>query len=99
MSRVSGKPYFVYVLWSASARRFYIGISENPAKRVEQHNRSQRGWSARYAPWRLVYSEEHGGYSTAKRRELQMKAQKGGDGFWKITGLDPAQFSRSLSRS
>jgi len=30
MSRVSDKPYFVYVLWSKSASRFYIGISESP---------------------------------------------------------------------
>jgi hypothetical protein len=26
MSRVSGKPYYVYVLWSPCARRFYIGL-------------------------------------------------------------------------
>ena len=31
MSRVSGKAYFVYVLWSASGRKFYIGIREDVA--------------------------------------------------------------------
>jgi hypothetical protein len=30
MSRVSGKTYYVYILWSPSERRFYIGISEIP---------------------------------------------------------------------
>jgi hypothetical protein len=30
MSRVSGKAYFVYILWSPRARRFYTGLSENP---------------------------------------------------------------------
>lgn len=29
MSRVSGKPYFVYVLWSPSGQVFYVEISED----------------------------------------------------------------------
>jgi len=87
-----GPPY-VYVLWSSSAARFYIGISEDPRKRVEQHNHSGRGWSARHAPWELVYSERHRDYSMATRREMLLKAQKRGDGFYPITGFDPARFS------
>ena len=59
MSRVSGKPYFVYVLWSESRRRFYIGTTEDPQKRLQQHNHSERGWSARYAPWRLIYHQRY----------------------------------------
>jgi hypothetical protein len=35
ISRVSGKPYFLCVLWSASGRRFYIGISEKPPRRLQ----------------------------------------------------------------
>ena len=27
MSRVSGRPYFLYILWSAQGKRFYIGVS------------------------------------------------------------------------
>ena len=95
MSRVSAKAYHVYVLWSPSARRFYIGLSENPQGRLAQHNHSGRGWTARHAPWQLVYSECCKNYSEAKRRELQFKAQKHGAGFWALTGLDPAHFSPS----
>src|SRR5712691_5406519 len=95
MSRVSGKSYYVYVLWSPRAERFYIGISENPQRRLEQHNCAGRGWTARHAPWQLVHSELYDYYSLAKRRELQLKAQKRGDGFWTATGLDPARFSGS----
>jgi putative endonuclease len=93
VSRVSGKPYFVYLLYSEVGHCFYIGISENPQRRLEQHNDAQRGWTARYVPWRLVYSERFKHYSEARRRERQLKAQKRGAGFWKATGLDPAQFS------
>ena len=92
MSRVSGKPYFVYVLWSEGGRRFYVGVSEDPEVRLQQHNHGGRGWTSRYAPWRLVYTEPHRDYQAARKRELQLKAQKRGRGFWTATRLDPAQF-------
>lgn len=94
MSRVSGKPYFTYVLWSSSGQRFYIGISENPSQRLAQHNAGASWWTARYLPWALVYVEEHPDYSTARKRELELKAQKGGLGFFTMTGLDPLRFGR-----
>ena len=93
MSRVSGKAYHVYILWSSRARCFYIGISENPQRRLAQHNNATRGWTARHAPWQLVYSERCENFSLAKGRESQLKAQKRGGGFWTLTGLDPARFS------
>ncbi|MBI3483955.1 MAG: GIY-YIG nuclease family protein, partial [Acidobacteria bacterium] len=37
----------MYVLWSASAFRFYIGISENPQQRLSQHNVGQSFWTSR----------------------------------------------------
>jgi putative endonuclease len=95
MSRVSGKAYYVYVLWSPPARRFYIGLSENPQSRLAQHNQSRRGWTARHAPWQLVYSQRCENCSLARQRELELKAQKHGDGFWTVTGLDPSRFSPS----
>ena len=77
MSRVSGKPYFVYVLWSESGKRFYIGISEDPSHRLVQHNSSDlAGWTKRHRPWELVFTEMHDNYTKARRRELELKAQK-----------------------
>jgi len=95
MSRVSDKSYFVYVLWSVSGRCFYIGTSENPLKRLEQHNSGVYGsWSKRHRPWNLVFTEQHPDYKQARKRELQLKAQKGGAGFFAMTRLDPNQFGR-----
>jgi len=95
MSRVSDKPYFVYVLWSVSGCRFYTGISEDPPHRLEQHNSSNlSSWTTRYRPWRLVLMEQHPNYASARRRELDLKAQKGGTGFFLKTGLDPSRFQR-----
>ena len=93
MSRVSGKPYFVYVLWSAGRGVFYTGVSEDPQKRLYQHNNSGKGWSARYRPWSLVYTQRFENYTEARKRELELKAQKGGRGFLQRTGLRAQPFA------
>ncbi len=59
MSHVTGRPYFVYILWSESAQRFYIGISENPRYCLEQHNQGVSSWTAWYPPWGLVQVERY----------------------------------------
>jgi len=93
MSRVTGKPYFLYVLWSERARRFYIGISDDPRRRLEQHNRgTHRSWTARYRPWVLVHQERYENYHSARRNELLLKRQKGGEKFFLLTGLDARRF-------
>ena len=94
MSRVSGRSFYLYVLWSGSAKRFYIGISIDPQHRLLQHNQSTRGWTARYRPWHLVHQESYLDYASARKREIELKRQKGGDGFFRLTGLDPNQFMR-----
>ncbi|MCL5289356.1 MAG: GIY-YIG nuclease family protein [Acidobacteria bacterium] len=94
MSRVTGKPYFLYVLWSPSAHRFYIGISEDPEQRLIRHNRGLSFWTARYRPWLLVLTERFDDYRSARKRELQLKRQKSGQNFYRMTGLDPQQFAR-----
>ena len=95
MSRVTNKPYYVYVLWSDTGQRFYIGISDSPADRLAQHNNGiQRAWTSRYRPWRIVHSEVFPTYSDARRREIELKSMKGGAGFFSKTGLDPAHFPR-----
>ena len=92
MSRVSGKPYFVYVMWSGIGRCFDVGISEDPKKRLDQHNQIPRGWTARFRPWTLIHTERYENYQSARRREIELKRQKSGRGFFSRTGLNPEQF-------
>lgn len=101
MSRVSGKPYFVCVLWSASARRFYTGITEDPQHRLLRHNEGDSRGTARYRPWVLVFQEQYPDHRSARVRENRLKAKKGGQGFFTLTGRDPSQFRfrASLNRS
>ena len=93
ISRVSGKAYFVYILWSPLGQRFYIGITEDLEQRLRQHNSDATcGWTARYRPWTLVYSEMCSDYTAARRRENELKRQKSGKGLFAKTGLNAASF-------
>jgi putative endonuclease len=98
MSRVIGKPYFAYVLWSASGQRFYMGISEDPTHRLEQHNGGKSTWTARYRPWKLVHLEQFADYRRARMRELEWKRQKGGKGFYKMIGCSFEDLTRAAEQ-
>src|SRR5258708_5977310 len=78
MSRVSGKPYSVYVLWSQSSSLFYIFFFNDTAT-TEIYPLSLHDALpiSRHRPWNLVFTEQHQDYACAKRRENQLKAQIG----------------------
>jgi len=83
---VSDKPYFLYILWSDCAERFYVGINEDVAHRIEQHNAGLSQWTAKFGPWRPVHAERSANYTEARKREIQLKRQKGGNGFYTLIG-------------
>lgn len=73
--------WFVYVLWSESRGRTYVGISTEPERRLAQHN-GERPGGARATrggrPW--VIGACYGPYadrSQASREELRVKALRG----------------------
>ncbi|MFA7310184.1 MAG: GIY-YIG nuclease family protein [Candidatus Paceibacterota bacterium] len=65
--------YFLYVLRSDKAPRHYIGISENPLKRLNQHNGGLTKSTKPYRPWRLVYQLEYASKTEARKREVYLK--------------------------
>ncbi len=75
--------YYVYVLQSENKRR-YIGMTRNLIKRVFCHNNGQSLWSKRYKCWKCVYVKVFDIYTNARKWELHLKRQKGGNGFRKI---------------
>jgi len=87
------KPYYVYILWSDSGHRFYIGVSEDIAARLGQHNAGVSKWTKRYAgTWRPVWHQQCASLGDARKLENWLKRQKGGIGFWQRTGLDRDAF-------
>ena len=67
-------PYFVYIVQCSDAT-LYTGIAVDVAKRINEHNTSDKG--AKYTktrrPVTLVYKEEHPDRSSATKREMEIK--------------------------
>ena len=78
--------YQVYVLRNP-ADRFYIGLSENVAIRLKQHNSGVSQWTRSRGPWTLAWTSEAMSFSDARKLEIWLKRQKGGGGFFRHTGL------------
>ncbi len=68
--------YTVYILYSASVDRFYIGYSSDIDRRLEQHNSNQSEYTKNKGPWQLVYREAYSDKSIAIKRERFLKAQR-----------------------
>ena len=83
---MSSPLYFVYVIQNA-AGRFYVGLTENLAVRVNQHNEGMSVWTRGKGPWKLVWTSSQLSLSAARRLEKRIKCQKGGVGFYRMTGI------------
>jgi putative endonuclease len=80
------EPYQVYVLQNSSGKH-YIGLSEDVAERLVQHNEGVSKWTAKHRPWDLVWQSEAMSLSEARKFENKLKRQGRGSGFYTMTGL------------
>ena len=78
--------YQVYVLQNA-ARRYYIGLTQDVALRLQQHNTGISTWTSSRGPWALVWTSHLLTLTDARKLENLLKRQKGGVGFYQRTGL------------
>ncbi len=68
--------YFLYILKSKSADKFYVGISQNPNRRLEYHNSFEKGFTSRYRPWEIVFIHEFNSKTDASKMEKKIKSWK-----------------------
>jgi predicted GIY-YIG superfamily endonuclease len=81
------KFYQVYVLQNPPGK-LYIGLSEDIKLRLQQHNAGVSNWTKKHpGPWSIVWASQVMSLSEARTLENLLKRQKGGVGFYKITGL------------
>jgi predicted GIY-YIG superfamily endonuclease len=78
--------YRVYVLQNPKGN-FYIGFSEDVAIRIQQHNSGLTPSTRSKGPWKLAWQSDTMALADARRLELDLKRQKGGNGFFQKTGL------------
>ena len=67
----------VYILFSETLNKFYIGHSgESLVGRLRKHLSEHKGFTSKAKDWKIVYSEKFKNKSEAYRRELQIKSWK-----------------------
>jgi putative endonuclease len=72
----NAEPYYLYILKSETADRYYVGISSNPHRRLEYHNSFEKGFTSRYRPWQLVFTKEYPFKTEAHAAETKIKGWK-----------------------
>jgi putative endonuclease len=68
--------YFLYILRSVPSQIYYIGSSDDPKRRLQFHNTIERGFTARYRPWEIVFTKEFSTKTDALRAEKKVKSWK-----------------------
>ena len=68
--------YYVYIIESLQNGRYYIGATDNIARRVKEHNIGKSKSTKPYTPYRLVYKEEFNSLIEARKRENFIKKCK-----------------------
>jgi putative endonuclease len=83
---MTDKEYWVYVLRNPGGT-FYIGLTADLQRRLDQHNEGESKWTAKHRPWELVWQRGPLSLSEARKLENRLKRQRGGRGFLLLTGL------------
>ena len=76
---------FVYCLFSPTTKKTYVGRTSNLEGRLAAHNHSfNKGYTKKYQPWILIYSEEYSTMQEANKRERYLKTGVGRDFICKL---------------
>jgi putative endonuclease len=78
----------VYLIQSIEDKSFYVGISENPIKRLAEHNKGKLKITSKKRPYNLVYYKEYPDYQSARKHEIWLK-KKNRDYKLKLAQLAP----------
>jgi putative endonuclease len=68
--------YSVYILYSESFNRYYVGYTNDLDRRIAEHNRKKGKFTDAGIPWKLVHSELFNTKKEAMAREKFIKNKK-----------------------
>jgi len=84
--------YRVYVIQNRDGK-FYIGLTDDVGRRINQHNAGDSRWTRAKGPWTLVWQSGELSLSEARKLENRLKRQKGGLGLFHLVGVRPSSGS------
>ena len=74
--------FTVYVLYSQSYKKIYIGYTSSLEERLKSHNElATKGWTIKFRPWEIVHKEIFESKVDAMRREKEQNQPKAENGF------------------
>ena len=68
--------YTLYILYSKSIDRYYVGYTNDLERRLSEHNRKKGKFTDSGIPWAIVYTEEFESKKMAMSRESYIKSKK-----------------------
>ena len=71
--------FTVYILFSEKFNKHYTGFTSNISLRLKSHNEFGKDWTARYRPWKLIYTKEFENKGEAMSHEKWLKTGAGRD--------------------
>jgi putative endonuclease len=70
--------FTVYILYSISWGKSYVGYTNNVARRLQEHNITEsKGFTLRYRPWTLIHTEVFDTKAEAMQKEKFYKSGVG----------------------
>ncbi|MDZ4149114.1 MAG: GIY-YIG nuclease family protein [Flavobacteriaceae bacterium] len=71
------KMYYVYVLYSVSFQKYYVGLTNNLDRRLLEHNQVKMTSTKAFVPWIIVHTEVFETRPEARMREKYLKSAAG----------------------
>ena len=77
--------FTVYVLYSGSYGKIYVGYTSDLEQRLKSHNElARKGWTIKFRPWKIIHTEVFDNKQNAMRREKELKTAKGREWVWQL---------------
>jgi putative endonuclease len=64
----------VYFLYSTKSKITYVGISEDPKRRLLEHNNHKSKFTSAHTPWIIYYQESCSSLAEAREKEKYYKS-------------------------
>jgi predicted GIY-YIG superfamily endonuclease len=67
----------VYVIESITDATWYTGMAMDAVKRLAEHNAGKNRFTKGHRPWKIIYTEGHPDWATARVWEKYLKTSAG----------------------
>jgi len=69
--------FYVYAITSINRKYIYVGLTNNPKRRITQHQSKKEKTTAPYSPFKMVLIETFNTRQEARNREKYLKSGTG----------------------